>query len=175
MNTSTASTGYGSICGGSRSGSAFRSSSGSGIGSNSGSKTGTGSGSGSIGPSIYGKVIIPTTTIKEKEKRIQQLQEQLRESNKAQFTMIGGKKQGGKNAMQKMKKYALDSQDECNMGRISHIIRQIIWLNKILLQKWTTFREHPQSMCRLIIDKVGNPRWSDTRRILGNTHKGRKK
>ncbi len=65
--TSTSSTGYGSSCG-TCSGSAFGSSLGSGTGCNSGSKTGTGSSSGSIGPSIYGMVIIPTTTIKEKEK-----------------------------------------------------------------------------------------------------------
>jgi hypothetical protein len=88
MNTSTASTCYGSSYG-SRSRSAFGSSSGSGTRYNTGSKTGTGSGSGSIGPSIYGKVIVPTTTIKEKEKCIEQLQEQSRESNKAGFTMIG--------------------------------------------------------------------------------------
>jgi hypothetical protein len=93
MNMSTASTGYGYSVS-SRSGSAFKSSPGSGTGYNSGSKTGTGSGSGSgsIGPSIYGEVIIPTTAIKEEEKRIQQFQEQLRESNKAQFAIIGGAK-----------------------------------------------------------------------------------
>jgi hypothetical protein len=34
--------------------------------------TGSGFGSGSIGPSIYGEAIVPTTTIKEKEKCIQQ-------------------------------------------------------------------------------------------------------
>jgi hypothetical protein len=82
MNTSTASTGYGTSCG-SHSGSAFGSSSGSGTGYNSGSETGTGSGSSFIGSSIYGKVIVPTTTIEEKEKCIQHLQAQLRESNKA--------------------------------------------------------------------------------------------
>ncbi len=147
MNTSTASTGCGSSCS-SCSGSAFGSSSGSGTGYNTGSKIGTGSGSSSIGPSIYGDVIVPTTTIEEKEKHNQQLQEQLRESNKARFAIIVGWKQPGKNAMQKMKNYALDSQDKCNIDRISHIIHQIIWLcNKILLQKWTTFQEHPQSMC----------------------------
>jgi hypothetical protein len=91
MNMSTASTNYGYTCI-SRSGSAFGSSSGSGTGYNSGSKTDTGSVPGSIGPNIYSEVIVPTTTIKEKEKRIQQLQEQLRESNKEQFTMIVGGK-----------------------------------------------------------------------------------
>ncbi len=55
----------------------------------------------------------------------------------------------------KVKKYALDSQDECNIGRISHIICQIIWpCNKILPQKWTTFRDHPQSMCQIIMTKL---------------------
>jgi hypothetical protein len=120
--------------------------------------TGSGFGSGSIGPSIYGEAIVPTTTIKEKEKCIQHLQEQLRESNKAQFTMIGRGKQRGKNAMQKMMKYALDSQDECNIGRITHVIRQIIWpCNKILPQKWATFREHPQSRCQLIKTMLAIP------------------
>jgi hypothetical protein len=38
-------------------------------------KTGTDSGSSSIGPSIYGEVIVPTTAIKVKEKHIQHLQE----------------------------------------------------------------------------------------------------
>jgi hypothetical protein len=82
MNTTTASTGYGSSYG-SRSESASASSSGSGTGHGSGSRSSTGSGYGSIGPSIYGKVLAPTTTIKDQEKLIQQLQEQLRESYKA--------------------------------------------------------------------------------------------
>jgi hypothetical protein len=102
MNTSTASTGYGSSFG-SHSGSASGSSSGSCTGYNSRSKTGTGSSFDSIGPSIYGKVIVPTTASKDKEKQIQQLQEQMRESNKARFAMIRGKKQQGKNVTQKMK------------------------------------------------------------------------
>jgi hypothetical protein len=89
MNTSTASTGYGYRYG-SRSGLASGSSSGSGTGYNSGSKTSTGSGFSSIGQGIYGKIIVPPTTIKDKEKLIQHLQEQLRESNKAQFAMVGG-------------------------------------------------------------------------------------
>jgi hypothetical protein len=92
VNRSTASTGYGYSFS-SLSGSAFGSSSESGTGYNSGSKTSTSSGSSSIGQSIYGKKIVPTTTIKEKEKRIQQLQEQLRESYTAPFAMIGGQKQ----------------------------------------------------------------------------------
>jgi hypothetical protein len=72
--------------------------------------------------------------------------------------MIGGKTQQGKNATQKMKKYALDSQDECNIGRISHVIHKIIWpCNMILPQKWTTFREHLQSMCQLIMTKLAIP------------------
>jgi hypothetical protein len=86
------------------------------------------------------------------------LQERLRESNKARFAMIGGGKQQGKNATQKMMKYALDSQDECNIGRITHVICQIIWpCNKILSQKWATFREHPQSMCQLIKTMLAIP------------------
>ncbi len=57
--------------------------------------------------------------------------------------------------MQKMKKYALDSQYKCNIGRISHVIRQInLPCNKILPQKWTTFREHPQRNCQLIMTKL---------------------
>ncbi len=103
MNTSTASSGYGYSFG-SHYESASRSSSGSGTGYNSGSETGAGSGLGSIVPSIYDKVFVTTTIIEEKEKHIQQLLEQLRESNKAQFAMIGEGKQLGKNAMGKMKK-----------------------------------------------------------------------
>ncbi len=95
MNTSTASTSYGSSFG-SHSWSAYVSSSGSGTEYNSGSKTGTGSGSGYIDPSIYGKAIVPTTTIKEKERRIQQLQEQWQNPNQARLAMIGGKSSEGK-------------------------------------------------------------------------------
>jgi hypothetical protein len=29
--------------------------------------------------------------------------------------------------------------------------------NKILLQKWTTFRDHPQSMCQIIMTKFAIP------------------
>ncbi len=78
--------------------------------------------SGSINPSIYGKILVQTTTIEDQEKHIQQVQEQLRESNKARLPMIGGGKQRGKNAAQKNEKYALGSHDESNIGRISHII-----------------------------------------------------
>jgi hypothetical protein len=157
MNASTASTDYGSSLG-SRSGSISRSSSGSSTGYNSGFKTSTGSNSGSIGPGIYGEVTVPTITIKNKETLIQQLQEQLGESNKAQFTMIGGNQQQGKNVMQNMKQYVLESQDECNIGRVSQVICQILWpYNKILPQKWMTFREHPQSMCQLTMTKLAIP------------------
>ncbi len=57
-----------------------------------------------------------------------------------------------------MKKYALDSWDDCNIGRISHVICQIIWsCKKILTQKWTNTREYPQSMCQLIMIKLAIP------------------
>ncbi len=173
MNRSTASTGY-SLSFGSSSGSTFGSSSGSGTGYNSGYKTCTGSScdSCSISPSIYSKVIIPKTTTEEKENRIHQLQEQLRESNMALFIMIGGGKQRGKNAMQQMKKYAPDSQDECNICRISHTIHQIIWPWTRYFRSSGQFLGNTHKACASSNDKVGNPRWSDTRRILENTHKG---
>jgi hypothetical protein len=69
-----------------------------------------------------------------------------------------GKKATREECNATMKKYAQDSQDEFNIGRISHVIRQIVWpCNKILPQRWLTFREHPQSMCQLIMTKLAIP------------------
>jgi hypothetical protein len=45
------------------------------------------------GPCIYGKILVPTTTIDEQNKLNQMLQQQLRESNRAQFAMAGGRVQ----------------------------------------------------------------------------------
>jgi hypothetical protein len=109
------------------------------------------------GTSIYGNILVQTNTIEEQEKLIQQLQQQLRAPNRAQFMTTVGRVQRGKNATQKMI-FFMDSQDECNINRISHIICQTIWpCNEILPTKWTTFRDHPQSMCQLIMTKMAIP------------------
>ncbi len=55
-------------------------------------------------PRIYGDILVPTTTIEEQDKLIQQLQQQLKESNRAQLVTTGGQVQQGKNATRKMKK-----------------------------------------------------------------------
>jgi hypothetical protein len=52
-------------------------------------------------------ISVPANMMVEQDKRIQKLQEQLRESNRVQIAQAGGRVQQGKNVMRKMKKMTL--------------------------------------------------------------------
>jgi hypothetical protein len=89
-----------------------------------------------------------TGVIEEQQEKIKHLQEQLVEINCIRYRTLPANANRGKNVVQTSKRKSLTVTDQINQQTVASYLQESIWpSNKILLTKWSKWRENRNTWC----------------------------